>query len=200
MENRNVRTLCVYCGSNPGASAAYVAGAESLARAMARRGIALVYGAGNVGLMGALADELVARGGRAVGVIPQKLSDLGLAHGGLAETEVVPTMRERKARMIERADAFVALPGGIGTLEEFAEVMTLNQLGYERAPLGLLDIDGFWRPLVSLLEHMVSQGFLMARQLEQIVVEEDPERLLDRLEAERPSYVPKWEGRSVAGR
>ncbi len=192
MEANSIRSLCVYCGSNEGASPSYVEQARALAAAMTARGISLVYGAGNVGLMGTLADEVLARGGRAVGVIPHKLADLGLSHPGISETLVVPTMRERKALMIERSDAFVALPGGIGTLEEFAEVMTLNQLGYESKPLGLLDVGGFWKPLVALLHHMVAEGFLKQAQVDQIVVEEDPTRLLDGLLASRPSYVPKW--------
>lgn len=187
-----IKTLCVYCGSNVGVSAAYREGAEALAGAMAERGISLVYGAGNVGLMGALADALLARGGAAVGVIPRKLAELGLAHRGLRETVVSETMRERKAAMIERGDAFVALPGGIGTIEELTELMTLNQLGYTAKPIGLLDSGGFWQPFVAFLEHVVAEGFLKTEQLDQLIVDVDADRLLDRLAAVEPRYVPKW--------
>jgi hypothetical protein len=192
MEKTMIKTLCVYCGSNFGNMEAYRAGAEALGAAMAERDIALVYGAGNVGLMGAIADAVLSRGGRAVGVIPRKLAELGLAHGGLQETVIADTMRERKAIMIERSDAFVAMPGGIGTLEELAELMTLNQLGYESKPLGLLDAGGFWRPFMAFMEHVVDQGFLKRAQLDQVAVDADPERLLDRLASARPAYVPKW--------
>jgi len=170
----------------------YKAGAEALAAAMTERGMNLIYGAGNVGLMGALADQVIAQGGKAIGVIPKKLADLGLSHAGLHETIVADTMRERKAVMIERGDAFVAMPGGIGTLEELAELMTLNQLGYVAKPLGLLDSGGFWKPFMAFMEHVVAEGFLKKEQLDQVVVESDPVRLLDRLEKAKPEYIPKW--------
>ena len=192
MEHAKIQTVCVYCGSHFGASPAYRSGAEALAAAMVERGMDLVYGAGNVGLMGALADAVLARGGHAVGVIPRKLADLGLSHGGLHETIVAGTMRERKAIMIERGDAFVAMPGGIGTLEELAELMTLNQLGYVAKPLGLLDSGGFWKPFMAFMEHVVAEGFLKKAQIDQLVVDDDPARLLDRLETARTTYVPKW--------
>lgn len=187
-----IGTLCVYCGSNLGASPAYAEGARALGAAMAARGIGLVYGAGNVGLMGVIADAVIAGGGRTVGVIPRRLAELGLSHAGLHETIVSETMRERKAEMIARGDAFVAMPGGIGTLEELAELMTLNQLGYTAKPLGLLDSGGFWRPFLSFLEHVVAEGFLKRAQLEQLAVDEDPGRLLDKLAELRTEYVPKW--------
>lgn len=189
---RRIKTLCVYCGANLGSMVSYAEGARALGAVLAERGIGLVYGAGNVGLMGVIADEVLLRGGRVVGVIPRRLEDLGLAHRGLQETIVVDTMRERKAAMIERGDAFVAMPGGIGTLEELAELMTLNQLGYTAKPLGLLDSGGFWRPFLSFLEHVVEEGFLKRVQLDQVIVDEDPHRLLDRLEGARTEYVPKW--------
>lgn len=187
-----IETLCVYCGSNLGASPAYAEGARALGAAMAARGIGLVYGAGNVGLMGVIADAVIAGGGRTVGVIPRRLADLGLSHAGLHETIVSETMRERKAAMIDRGDAFVAMPGGIGTLEELSELMTLNQLGYTAKPLGLLDSGGFWRPFLAFLEHVVAEGFLKRAQLEQLAVDEDPGRLLDKLAELRTEYVPKW--------
>ena len=152
----------------------------------------MVYGAGNVGLMGALADAVIARGRRAVGIIPRRLSDLGLSHDGLHETVVAETMRERKAIMIDRGDAFVAMPGGIGTLEELSELMTLNQLGYIAKPLGLLDSGGFWQPFMAFMRHVVDEGFLKREQLDQLVVDEDPGRLLDRLASARTAYIPKW--------
>ena len=187
-----IETLCVYCGSNLGASASYAEGARALGAAMAAQGIGLVYGAGNVGLMGVIADAVIAGGGRTVGVILRRLADLGLSHAGLHETIVSETMRERKAAMIDRGDAFVAMPGGIGTLEELSELMTLNQLGYTAKPLGLLDSGGFWRPFLAFLEHVVAEGFLKRAQLEQLAVDEDPGRLLDKLAELRTEYVPQW--------
>lgn len=192
MKEHEIASVCVYCGSNAGADPAYARGAEAMAAAIAERGLALVYGAGNVGLMGVLADGVVSRGGRAVGFIPRKLADLGLSHAGLSELVVCGTMAERKAAMIERADAFVALPGGIGTLEELAELLTLNQLGYVSKPVGLLDSGGFWRPFVALIEHMVAQGFVKREQADQVVVDDDASRLLDRLAEAKLEYVPKW--------
>jgi len=192
MAETMIRTLCVYCGSNVGNSPEYRAGAESLAQAMAERDIDLVYGAGNVGMMGVIADAVIARGRRATGIIPRRLRELGLAHTDLHELVEVETMRERKALMIEKGDAFVALPGGIGTLEELTEVMTLTQLGYIAKPIGLLDSGGFWKPFMVFLDHLVREGFLKQAQMDQLVVDDDPYKLLDRMAKASTVYVPKW--------
>jgi len=192
MAETMIRTLCVYCGSNVGISPEYRMGAERLAQAMAELGMDLVYGAGNVGMMGVIADAVIARGRRATGIIPRRLRELELAHTDLHELVEVETMRERKALMIEKGDAFVALPGGIGTLEELTEVMTLTQLGYIAKPIGLLDSGGFWKPFMVFLDHLVREGFLKQAQKDQLVVDDDPFRLLDRLGKAPTIYVPKW--------
>ena len=188
-----LRRVCVYAGSNPGARPAYARAAEGLARELAARGLGLVYGGGRVGLMGTLADAMLAAGGEAIGVMPQALFDREIGHGGLSELRVVGSMHERKAQMAELADAFVALPGGIGTLEELVEVFTWSQLGLHRKPIGLLDVAGFYRPLTAFLDHMVREGFLRAEHRAGLLAEADPVALLDRLAAwEPPAAVPKW--------
>jgi uncharacterized protein (TIGR00730 family) len=187
-----VRRLCVYAGSNPGARPAYAAAAAGLARAMAARGIGLVYGGGKVGLMGVLADTILAAGGEAIGVIPQALMDREIGHGGLTELRVVGSMHERKALMAELADGFVAVPGGIGTLEELIEVFTWSQLGIHAKPCGVLDAEGFYDGLSAFLDHMVAEGFLRAPHRAGMLSEREPEALLERLAAWRPAAVGKW--------
>jgi uncharacterized protein (TIGR00730 family) len=187
-----LRRLCVYAGSNPGARPAYADAAEALARALARRGVGLVYGGGRVGLMGVLADSILAAGGEAIGVIPQALVDREVGHRGLTELRVVGSMHERKALMAELADGFVAVPGGIGTLEELIEVMTWGQLGIHGKPTGVLDAEGFWSGLGALLDHMVREGFLRAEHRATLIADADPAALLDRLEAFEPRPVGKW--------
>jgi uncharacterized protein (TIGR00730 family) len=152
--------LCVYCGSNAGASPAYIEAARQLGVAMTNRGIGLVYGGGNVGLMGALADTVLASGGEVIGVIPEQLKRAEVAHDTLTELHVVGSMHERKALMAELADAFVALPGGLGTFEEVFEVLTWNQLGLIAKPVVMYDVDGFFAPLMAMLDAAVEAGFV----------------------------------------
>ncbi len=174
-------SVCVYCGSRPGAQPTYAEAARTLGRAIGARGWQLVYGGGNVGLMGIVADAVLAAGGRAVGVIPESLMRREVGHGGLHELHVVPTMHVRKQMMAERADAFIALPGGIGTLEELYEVWTWRQLGYHDQPIGLLNTGGFYDALLGFMRHTVAEGFLSAEQFAVLQVGSDPEQLLERL-------------------
>jgi uncharacterized protein (TIGR00730 family) len=171
--------LCVFCGSRPGAHPDYLRAAEELGRALAGRGIALVYGGGSVGLMGAVADALLDAGGEAVGVIPRALVDREIAHPGVADMRVVDSMHERKALMTELADGFVALPGGTGTLDELFDVFTWSQLGLHSKPIGLLDARGYFARLVGFLDHAVEERFLPVEHREMLVVEERAEALLE---------------------
>ena len=175
--------ICVFCGSSPGARPAYLAAARELGELLAARGIGLVYGGASVGLMGELADAVLAAGGEAIGVIPGRLLDREIAHAGLTELHVVETMHERKALMAELSDAFVMLPGGAGTLDEFFEALTWRQLGLHSKPLALLDVDGFVGPLLALADHLVAEGFVLPEFRALLLVERDPAALLDRLVA-----------------
>ena len=175
-------SLCVYCGSRHGTQAAYTQAARTVGREIGRRGWQLVYGGGNVGLMGEGADATLAAGCRVVGGIPESLMRREVGHTGLDELHVVPTMHRRKQLMAERADAFLALPGGIGTLEELFEVWTWRQLGYHDQPIGLLNTGGFYDDLLRFMAHTVDQGFLSAEQQRALAVGADPETLLDELE------------------
>lgn len=154
--------LCVYCGSNSGTEPAFAATARQLGGALARRGIGLVYGGGHVGLMGAVADAALEAGGEVIGVITEQLIGAEVAHSGLTHLEVVPTMHDRKARLDELADGFLVLPGGFGTLDEFAEVLTWNQLGLIAKPVVLLDVEGYWAPVLDWMERAVEKGFVRA--------------------------------------
>ena len=180
-------SLCVFCGSSPGARPDYAEAATALGRLLAARGIRLVYGGGNVGIMGVLADACLGAGGEVVGVIPRQLWQLEVGHTGATEMHVVASMHERKALMSELADAFVALPGGIGTMEEFFEVWTWGQLGLHAKPCGLLDAGGYFEPLIRFLDHMVEERFLRPEQRARVLVDRDPVALLDRLAAARPA-------------
>ena len=174
-------SICVYCGSRPGNKPAYQAIAADLGRAIGQRGWQLVYGGGRAGLMGIVADATLAAGGRVVGVIPESLMRLEVGHRGLTELHVVQTMHERKHMMAERSDAFIAMPGGIGTFEELFEVWTWRHLGYHHRPLGLLDTAGFWTPLMAFLQHAVAEGFMSPDQLAMLHTDTDVNRLLQRL-------------------
>jgi uncharacterized protein (TIGR00730 family) len=181
----------VFCGASIGRRPEYADAARAFGATCARRGLGVVYGGGRVGLMGTVADAALAAGGEVVGVIPQELVDRELAHGGLAELRVVDSLHERKALMAELSDAFVALPGGFGTLDELAEQLTWSQLGLHAKPVGLLDVAGFWRPLVALARHMADEGYVREADLRAVVVADDPEALLDGLRA-APRPRPKW--------
>jgi uncharacterized protein (TIGR00730 family) len=187
-----LNSLCVFCGSNPGASPAYAEAAAHLGRTLAARGLTLVYGGGRVGLMGVVADAALAAGGRVIGVIPEALATRELAHGGLSDLQVVASMHERKARMSELAGGFVALPGGIGTLEEWFEVWTWSQLGFQPKPCGLLNVAGYYDHLLAFLDHMTGERFLTAVHRSMAIVDDAPERLLDRVAAYQPPATRKW--------
>ena len=176
-------SLCVYCGSRHGVRPAYTAAARALGQAIGSRGWQLVYGGGRVGLMGEVADATLAAGGRVVGVIPESLKRLEVGHGGLHELHVVPTMHLRKQMMADRADAFLALPGGIGTLEELYEVWTWRQLGYHDQPIGLLNVAGYYDALVGFMSQTVTEGFLSTQQLDAVSVDSHVKPLMDRLHA-----------------
>ena len=182
----------VFCGSSVGNRPAFRQAATNLARALARRGLGLVYGGARVGLMGVLADAMLQHHREVIGVIPQALLDREIAHAGLADLRVVGSMHERKALMVELADGFIALPGGYGTLEEFCEVLTWAQLGLHRKPCGLLDVDGYFDPLLALFDDAVSAGFLRPENRALVMTANDPEALLEQFAAYTPVSVPKW--------
>jgi uncharacterized protein (TIGR00730 family) len=178
-----LRTICVFCGASPGRDPAYAAAAARVGEELARRGIRLVYGGGRLGLMGVVSDAALAAGGTVTGVIPSGLVDRELAHPGLTELRVVSTLHERKAVMAELSDAFVALPGGLGTLEELAEVLSWAQLGLHGKPIGALDVDGFWAPFAAYLDHAAAEGFVSDAHRGLLLVDDDLDRLLARLQA-----------------
>ena len=187
-----MRRLCVFCGSSVGSEAAYSDAAQALGALLAKRRIGLVYGGGRVGLMGVIADAVMLHGGEVIGVIPQALADREIAHSRITELRVVDSMHTRKAMMAELSDAFVAMPGGVGTFEEFFEAVTWTQLGLHRKPCGLLNVAGFYSPLVSFIDTAVSEGFINPIHRAGIVVDSDPERLLDTLATVKLPAVPKW--------
>lgn len=192
-----MKRICVFCGSNAGHDPRYRAEADRLGRLLAERGIELVYGGGNVGLMGVIADACLGAGGTVIGVIPEALIGKEVAgrvvdHRGLTRLEVVDSMHTRKARMAELADGFIALPGGFGTFEEFCEVLTWGQLGFHVKPMGLLNVNGFYDPLLALFERAVAEGFLREENRAMALAADDIESLLAALAAYRPEPVSKW--------
>ena len=193
-----MQRICVYLGSSPGSRPAYVAAAEHLAARLADRGLGLVYGGASVGTMGVIADAVLAAGGEAVGVIPQSLQDKEVGHAGLTELHVVTSMHERKLMMMDLSDAFVVLPGGSGTLEELFETFTWLQLGLHDKPIGLLDVAGYWAPLVAFVDHAVTEGFLSRAHADMLLVDDDADRLLDRFEDWQPPRTQKWVERDEA--
>ncbi|WP_375740397.1 TIGR00730 family Rossman fold protein [Pseudomonas boanensis] len=188
----SLRSVCVFCGASPGAKPIYRETAALLGHTLAERGLTLVYGGGAVGLMGTVADAALAAGGKVIGVIPQSLMDAEIGHKGLTRLEVVDGMHARKARMAELSDAFIALPGGLGTLEELFEIWTWGQLGYHDKPLGLLEVNSFYDKLTDFLDHLVEERFVRDQHRGMLQVGGHPSTLLDRLEAWRPSCAPKW--------
>ncbi|MDR2188773.1 MAG: TIGR00730 family Rossman fold protein [Azonexus sp.] len=192
-----MKRLCVFCGSSIGQPPLYRHAAEQLGRLLAQRGIELVYGGGNIGLMGALADACLAAGGTVIGVIPAALMGKEVAgrvvdHRALTRMEVVDSMHTRKARMAELADGFIALPGGFGTLEEFCEILTWGQLGFHAKPMGLLNINGFYDPLLAMFDRAVADGFLRPQNRAMALTDSDPERLLGQMVAYQPEPVSQW--------
>ena len=187
-----MRKLCVFCGSSAGRESGYTALAVQLAHELAQRNIGIVYGGGRVGLMGALADAALAAGGQVIGVMPQALIDREIAHRGLTELRVVGSMHQRKALMAELADGFIALPGGIGTLEELFEVWSWAQLGFHRKPCGLLDVDGFFDPLIQFLDHLVTAGFVRPAHRAMLLLATSPADLLAQFAGYEAPKVGKW--------
>jgi uncharacterized protein (TIGR00730 family) len=184
--------LCVFCGSNPGLEPSYLAMARDLGRMLAQEKIALVYGGGAVGLMGAVADAALEGGGEVIGVIPQALMDKEIGHRGLADLRVVGSMHERKALMAELASGFIALPGGLGTFEELFEVWTWAQLGYHRKPCALLNVAGFYDRLISFLDDVVERGFVKPIHRSMLIVEDSPAALIRAIRGYEPPEVDKW--------
>jgi len=193
-----IDSLCVFAGSNAGARPAYPMAAAALGRALAARGIGLVYGGARVGLMGAVADAALDAGGRVTGVMPQALVAKEIAHNGLTDLRVVSSMHERKALMADLSDGFIALPGGWGTWEEFFEVLTWGQLGLHHKPCGLLNVDGYFDPLLSFVDHSIDQGFVRREYRRMIAMSNIPEVLLDTLAAYSPPTVEKWIDRATS--
>jgi uncharacterized protein (TIGR00730 family) len=188
-----VRRLCVFCGSSPGARPAYGEAAEELGRLLVAEGIGLVYGGGKVGLMGRLADAVLAAGGEAIGVLPEALVAKGIGHPGLSDLRVVGSMHERKALMADLSDGFVALPGGLGTVEELFEVYTWSQLGLHLKPCALLDVEGYYEGIATFLSHAVEERFLRGDHRDLLIVEREPHTLIERLRRFEPAaIVPKW--------
>ncbi len=190
-----MKAVCVYCGSSDGAKPLYREAAKSFGRALVAANLSLVYGGGKVGLMGVIADEVMAAGGRAIGVIPELLVNKEVGHDGLSELHVVPDMHQRKKMMADLADAFVALPGGAGTLEELFEVFTWAQLGYHRKAVAVLNIDGFYDPLISMLEHTVQEGFMRQTYFDILQIDSDPAALIAKLRRYQPPVADKWADR-----
>jgi uncharacterized protein (TIGR00730 family) len=184
--------ICVFTGSSTGVSPEYAAAARGLGRLLADRGVDLVYGGARVGLMGVVADAVLQAGGSVIGVIPSVLVAKEVAHAGLTDLHVVSSMHERKAKMAELSDAFIAMPGGLGTLEELFEVLTWGQLGLHRKPCGLLNTSGYFDPLLAFVNHTVGEGFVRREHADMIMVAEDPAELLDRLERYSPPVITKW--------
>lgn len=187
-----MKRVCVYCGSSTGNQAAYREAAVAMGSILAARGIGLVYGGGNVGLMGVIADAVLAGGGDVIGVIPRSLADREIAHTGVTDLRVVDSMHTRKAMMADLSDAFIAMPGGVGTLEEFFEAVTWTQLGVHRKPCGLLNAGGFYNALAAFIDQAVTDGFIKPIHRAAIVVDDNPERLLNTLATIDLPDVPKW--------
>jgi len=187
-----MKAVCVYCGSNTGSRPVYVERAAELGARLARDGIAVVFGGGNVGLMGVVADAALAAGGEVIGVIPEQLVNWEVAHTGLTRLEVVANMHERKARMFDLSDGFIALPGGFGTLDEMFEMLTWRQLGIGDRPCAFLDVDGFYEPLVAMMDRMVTERFLHADQRRDLWHGDDIGAMLGWMKSYQPAHADKW--------
>ncbi len=187
-----MKSLCVYCGSNAGSKPIYSERAAALGDRLAKEGLRLIYGGGNVGLMGVVANAVLEAGGQVTGVIPKQLADWEVAHRGLTELEIVGSMHERKARMFDLADGFVTLPGGFGTLEEIFEMLTWRQLGIGNKPCAFLDVDGFYAPLIGMIDRMVEERFLHAEQRTDLWHGEDIGAMLQWMRDYQPAQASKW--------
>lgn len=187
-----IESLCVFCGSSPGRHPAYRAAAQAVGTLLAQRRLTLVYGGGNVGLMGVVADACLAAGGRVIGVIPRALAELEVAHNGLTEMHVVTSMHERKARMADLADAFLALPGGFGTWDEFCEALTWSQLALQSKACAVLNVEGYYDAFLALADRAEQDGFLRPEHRQLLLADTDPTRLLDRLQACQVPVLEKW--------
>ncbi|WP_347254576.1 TIGR00730 family Rossman fold protein [Leminorella grimontii] len=186
------KNICVYCGASTGNNPSYAQAAERLDKAIAEQGRRLVYGGGNKGLMGILANAVLDAGGEVTGVIPERLVEAETAHKGLTTLEVVPDMHARKARMSELADGFIALPGGIGTLEELFEVWTWSQIGYHKNPVGLLNIQGFYSPMSTFLQHVADEGFVRQSYLNTLLISDNVQQLLNDIDLYMPHNLDRW--------
>ncbi|WP_127956759.1 TIGR00730 family Rossman fold protein [Serratia microhaemolytica] len=184
--------ICVFCGASEGQNPAYVASACEMGQLIASQGRRLIYGGGKKGLMGVVADAVLAAGGEVIGIIPERLVEAETAHHGLSQLEIVPDMHTRKARMAELADAFIALPGGIGTLEELFEIWTWGQIGYHSKPVALLDVAGFYQPLSQFLTHVADQGFMRHDYLATLHVSASAEQLLQQFDHYQPTPYDRW--------
>ena len=187
-----LKRVCVFCGSNVGARAAYVEAAEKLGKLLAVQGIGLVYGGAKAGLMGKIADSVLGAGGEVIGVMPESLTRKEIAHTGLTELRVVDSMHQRKALMAELSDAFIALPGGFGTFEEFCEIVTWAQLGLHSKPCGILNVEGYYDQLLGLFDHAVEEKFVRPENRALVIAAEKPDEMLDRLANYRVPHVEKW--------
>ena len=187
-----MKSICVYCGSSPGNKAIYAERATALGQRIAKEGLRLVYGGGNVGLMGVVANAVLQAGGQVTGVIPKQLADWEVAHRGLTELEIVGSMHERKSRMFDLSDGFVTLPGGFGTMEEIFEMLTWRQLGIGNKPCAFLDINGFYAQLIGMIDHMVEERFLHPEQRQDLWHGEDATQMLEWMRAYSPAQADKW--------
>lgn len=190
-----INSICVYCGSSPGRIEAYASAADELAEALVSRNIRLVYGGAGIGIMGIVADRVLALGGEVVGVIPKALAHKEVAHASLTELHVTHSMHERKMLMAELSDGFIALPGGIGTLEELFEIWTWAQLGFHQKPCGLLNVEGYYDSLIRFLDHVLAEQFVKSHHRAMLMVETNPIALLDRYVSYQPPAVKHWVGK-----
>lgn len=190
-----MKRICVYCGSSMGKRPEYATAAKALGEAMVARNLGLVYGGASVGIMGLIADTVLANGGEVIGVIPQAIADKEIAHTGLTELQVVANMHQRKAAMVDASDGFIALPGGMGTLEELSEILTWGQLGFHTKPAGLLNVEGYYDHLLAFLEHAVDQEYLKEKHFGMLQKAVEPDALLNLMESYQAPEGGKWIGR-----
>ena len=190
-----MKRICVFCGSNKGAKPAYIEAAKSLGKVLVKKNIGLVYGGGKVGLMGVIADEVLASGGEVIGVIPQSLVNREVAHQNVTQMHIVNSMHERKALMADLSDGFMALPGGMGTFDEFCEILTWAQLGIHQKPCGILNVENYFTPLLAMFDHAMREGFLHDSHRALVIEATEPESLLDLFAKYQPQHVEKWLGR-----